>query len=247
MNEYNFTKNSWLDEEISSLRSVKTEEEVEKIKRSQEVVDAAFSHILNFISAGKTEKQVAREIENFILDNAQATSFSTIVVSGKNSSLPHGVPTEKILEDGDFVTMDFGAVLDGYCSDMTRTVVVKKPSNFQIELYKTVLDGQELALKAIKQGLICNEVDAMVRRFFKKFDYDEEFGHGLGHGVGIEIHEKPVLSHKVNWDLQENNVVTCEPGIYIPGRIGIRIEDTVLVKKLESRSLTKSNKNLLTI
>ncbi len=247
LNEYNFTKNSWLDEEISSLRSVKTEEEVEKIRRSQEVVDAAFSHILNFISAGKTEKQVAREIENFILDNAQAVSFSTIVVSGKNSSLPHGVPTEKILEDGDFVTMDFGAILDGYCSDMTRTVVVKKPSNFQRELYKIVLDGQELALKTIKQGLICNEVDAMVRRFFKKFDYEEEFGHGLGHGVGIEIHEDPYLNKICKTKLKENMVVTVEPGIYLNSKMGIRIEDMVVVKENGILNLTKSSKELIFI
>ena len=247
LNEYNFTKNSWLDEEISSLRSVKTEEEVEKIRRSQEVVDAAFSHILNFISAGKTEKQVAREIENFILDNAQATSFSTIVVSGKNSSLPHGVPTEKILEDGDFVTMDFGAILDGYCSDMTRTVVVKKPSNFQRELYKIVLDGQELALKTIKEGLICNEVDAMVRRFFKKFDYDEEFGHGLGHGVGIEIHENPRLNKICKTKLKKNMVVTVEPGIYINSKMGLRIEDMVVVKENGILNLTKSSKELICV
>lgn len=247
LNEYSFTKNSWLDEEITKLRSVKTEEEVEKIKRSQEVVDAAFSHILNFISAGKTEKQVAREIENFILDNAQSVSFSTIVVSGKNSSLPHGVPTEKNLENGDFVTMDFGALLDGYCSDMTRTVCVKKPSNFQKELYEIVLGGQELALKTIKQGLICNEVDGLVRNFFKKFNYDEEFGHGLGHGVGVEIHEDPYLNKICKTKLEKNMVVTVEPGIYLNSKMGIRIEDMVVVKEDGILNLTKSSKDLICV
>ena len=247
LSNFNFLKDSWLDEKIIALRSVKTEKEIEKIKKSQEVVDAAFSHILNFISIGKTELEVAKEINRFILDNAQATSFPTIVVSGKNTSLPHGVPSNKKLEAFDFVTMDFGAVLDGYCSDMTRTVCVKSVSSFQKELYSIVLKGQELALDEIKSGLICNEVDLKVREFFKQFGYEKEFGHGLGHGVGLQIHEDPYLNKICKTTLKENMVVTVEPGIYLDSKMGLRIEDLVVVKDDGILNLTKSSKEIICI
>ena len=232
-----------LDKEVLSFRSKKTEEEINKIKLSQEVTDAAFSHILEFIAQGRTEKEVAFEIESFILKNAEANSFPAIVVSGKNTSLPHGRPSSKKLEKGDLVTMDFGAVLDGYCSDMTRTVCVGAPSSFQKELYSTVLNAQEIGLKTIKEGLICKDVDAKVREYFKQFNYVEEFGHGLGHGVGLEIHEMPMISIKNDTSLKENMVITDEPGIYIAGNFGIRIEDTVLVTKKGALSLTESPKD----
>lgn len=245
LEEFNFKQISWLDEIILSFRSVKTEEEIEKIKKSQEVVDAAFAHILDYIKKGLTEKQVAREIENFILDNAQGVSFPTIVVSGKNTSLPHGKPSQKVLEDGDFVTMDFGAVLDGYCSDMTRTICVGSSNSFQKDLYKIVLSGQELALNKIKEGLVCSDVDLLVREYFKEFSYDEEFGHGLGHGVGLNIHEDPYLNRVCKTVLKENMVVTVEPGLYISSKMGLRIEDLVVVKKEGILNLTKSSKELI--
>ena len=247
LKDFNFMKTSWLDDKILYLRSIKTLEEVDKIKRSQEVTDAAFAHILNFVGVGRTEKEIARTIENFILDNAQSVSFPSIVVSGKNSSLPHGVPTDKKIENGDFVTMDFGAILDGYCSDMTRTVCVGSPSDFQKELYQIVLNGQKIALDAIKEGLICNDVDGLVREYFKKFGYDEEFGHGLGHGVGLEIHEDPYLNKICKAVLKPNMVVTVEPGIYINGQMGLRIEDMVVVKEEGILNLTKSSKELISI
>ncbi len=245
LEEFSFKQISWLDDIILSFRSVKTEEEIEKIKKSQEVVDAAFAHILDYMKEGLTEKQVAREIENFILDNAQGVSFPTIVVSGVNTSLPHGKPSQKVLEDGDFVTMDFGAILDGYCSDMTRTVCVGSSNDFQKELYKIVLSGQELALNKIKEGLVCSDVDLLVRDYFKQFSYDEEFGHGLGHGVGLNIHEGPYLNKVCGTILKENMVVTVEPGLYISSKVGLRIEDLVVVKKEEILNLTKSSKELI--
>lgn len=245
LEEFNFKQISWLDDVILSFRSVKTEQEIEKIKKSQEVVDAAFAHILDYIKKGLTEKQVAREIENFILDNAQGVSFPTIVVSGKNTSLPHGKPSQKVLEDGDFVTMDFGAVLDGYCSDMTRTICIGNSNSFQKDLYKIVLSGQELALNKIKEGLVCSDVDLLVREYFKEFSYDEEFGHGLGHGVGLNIHEDPYLNRVCKTVLKENMVVTVEPGLYISSKMGLRIEDLVVVKKEGILNLTKSSKELI--
>lgn len=243
----NFVTDGWLDEFILNLKSVKSSSEIEKIKAAQEVTDAAFSHILNFICVGKTEKEVAREIENFILNNAQCVSFSTIVVSGKNSSLPHGKPSDKKLSKGDFVTMDFGAVVDGYCSDMTRTVCMSPISNFQKELYSIVLKGQELALQNIKQGAICSDVDRLVRDYFKTFNYVEEFGHGLGHGVGLNIHEEPYLNRVCNTVLKENMVVTVEPGLYINSKMGVRIEDLVVVQKEGIINLTNSSKELICI
>ncbi len=247
LKDFNFTKTNWLDGEILKLRSIKTQDEIEKIRKSQEVTDAAFADILNSVGVGRTEKEIARQIENFILDNAQGISFPSIVVSGKNSSLPHGVPTDKKIENGDFVTMDFGAVLDGYCSDMTRTVCVGSPSDFQKELYQIVLNGQQIALDKIKSGLICNDVDASVREYFKKFGYDEEFGHGLGHGVGLEIHEDPYLNKICKAELKPNMVVTVEPGIYINGQMGLRIEDMVVVKDDGILNLTKSSKELICV
>lgn len=236
-----------LDKEVLSFRSKKTEEEINKIKLSQEVTDAAFSYILEFIAQGRTEKEVAFEIESFILKNAEANSFPAIVVSGKNSSLPHGRPSSKKLEKGDLVTMDFGAVLDGYCSDMTRTVCVGAPSSFQKELYSTVLNAQEIGLKTIKEGLICKDVDAKVREYFKQFNYVEEFGHGLGHGVGLEIHEDPYLNKICDIKLEKNMVVTVEPGLYLKDKMGIRIEDMVVVKEDGILNLTKSSKEFICV
>lgn len=247
LKDFEFTELSVLDDLILEARSVKTEEEVRKMKESQKVVDAAFKHILQYIKEGKTEKEVAREIESYILDNAQSVSFPAIVVSGKNSSLPHGRPGLKKLEKGDFVTMDFGAVLDGYCSDMTRTVCVGKPSDFQKELYNIVLLGQELALNNIKEGLVCKDVDFMVREYFQKFSYVEEFGHGLGHGVGLEIHEDPYLNKICNTILKSNMVVTVEPGLYLSSKMGLRIEDMVVVKQDGILNLTESSKELISI
>ena len=245
--EFNFRTDTWLDDVILNLRAVKTEEEIEKIKKSQEIVDEAFTYILKIVGAGKTEKQISREIESFILDRAQAISFPSIVVSGKNTSLPHGVPSNKVIERGDFVTMDFGALLDGYCSDMTRTVCVGVVSDFQKELYNTVLKAQEVALNEIKEGLICNEVDGHVREFFKQFGYVEEFGHGLGHGVGLEIHEDPYFNKICKAKLKENMILTVEPGLYIYSKMGLRIEDMIVVKKEGILNLTKSSKELFCI
>lgn len=231
---------------IEKQRMVKDENEIACIEKACNITDSCFLHLLDFIKVGMTEKEIVAEIVYFFLQNgADGEAFDTIVATGPNSSKPHATPTDRKILPGDPILIDFGAKYKGYCADMTRTIFAGQPSEEDAKLYEFLLAVQKRAELKIKDGASGMEIAKGVETELQARGYD--LIHGLGHGVGIEIHEKPVLSHKVNWDLQENNVVTCEPGIYIPGRIGIRIEDTVLVKKLESRSLTKSNKNLLTI
>lgn len=241
----NFVTDYRFDKLIEELRIVKTNSEIYKILSAQEITELAFDHILKFISKGKTESEVARELNRFILDRADGLAFDTIVVSGVNSSLPHGVPSSKELKDGDFVTIDFGAMLDGYHSDMTRTVCIGTPSKEQTDLYKTVLWGQKLALDFIKSEKVCKDVDKVTRDYFESLGYVSEFGHGLGHGVGLEIHEAPRLAPKNDIVLKEGMVVTVEPGLYLQGKYGVRIEDMVVVTKDGCKNFTKCSKELI--
>lgn len=243
----NFITDGGLDAIISRLRMTKSAGEVEKIKSAQEVADAAFSHILSFISPGKTELEIARRLNGFIMERSDGLSFETIVVSGKNSSLPHGTPSSKQIQKGDFITMDFGALVDGYHSDMTRTIFCGKPSDDQKKLYDLVLFGQNLALDAVRSGAMCCDIDDLVRKYFNEFGFNEEFGHGLGHGVGLSIHEKPSLSPKESCKLSCGMVVTVEPGLYLSGKYGVRIEDMVLVCEKGCENLTKSPKELICV
>lgn len=229
LSEYDLCDSAEFQQTIDALRIIKTPEEIRKIAASQEITDLAFEHMLGYITEGLTEKQIAFELNQFILNRAQQLAFDTIVVSGRNSSSPHGVPTDKTVQDGDFITMDFGARLDGYCSDMTRTVCVGKPSEEQIVLYKTVLFGQSIGLEFLQAGKKTADADKLVREYFASQGVAEFFGHNLGHGVGLEIHEQPVLSAKSNETLQPGMIVTVEPGLYIPGNFGIRIEDMVAI------------------
>ena len=178
-------------------------------------------------------------------NGAQAVSFETIAVSGKNSSMPHGVPSDKKIEKGDFITMDFGAVVDGYHSDMTRTVAVGSVSSKQAEVYETVLRAQNNCLEMLKAGVSCKNADASARDVIKNAGYGEFFGHGTGHGVGIEIHESPNLSPYSKATLETGNVVTVEPGIYIPDEFGVRIEDMVLITEDGFVNLTSCEKELI--
>ena len=179
---------------------------------------------------------------------ASGLSFDTISASGKNSSLPHAVPTEKLIEEGDFLTMDFGCIYKGYCSDMTRTVFVgKNPSEKQRNVYKTVLKAQLEALKLVKPGAVCSEIDKCARDIIADAGYGDYFGHGLGHSVGLFIHEEPRLSPKCHDILEPGITVTVEPGIYIPGEFGVRIEDLVVVTGNGCRNLATSPKELICI
>lgn len=236
------------DGEINSLRRKKSEEEKECILKAQAIAEKAFDHVLGFISTDKTEKDIALELDFFMLKNgAEAISFETIAVSGTNSSMPHGVPNNKKIEKGDFITMDFGAVVNGYHSDMTRTVAVGSVSTKQAEVYETVLNAQLASLAALKDGVSGFDADKAARDIISAAGYGGYFGHGTGHGVGIEIHEEPRLSFKSDKILAEGDVVTVEPGIYLPSEFGVRIEDMAFITKNGCENLTKSPKNLIII
>ena len=236
------------DGEIGNLRRKKSNEEKESIIKAQSIAEKAFEHILGFISTEKTEKDVALELDFFMLKNgAEGISFETIAVSGANSSMPHGVPSDKKIENGDFLTMDYGAVINGYHSDMTRSVAVGSVSGKQAEIYETVLNAQLASLATLKNGISGFDADKAARDIIENAGYGKYFGHGTGHGVGIEIHEAPRLSSKTDSILQTGDVVTVEPGIYLPGEFGVRIEDMAFITENSYENLTKSPKNLIII
>lgn len=231
---------------IEELRMVKDPEEISYIQKAARIADNGFKHILNKIKPGITEREVALELEYYMASQgATGTSFATIVASGKRSSLPHGVASEKIIQKGDFVTMDFGCVYKGYCSDMTRTVVIGNPSTKQNEIYNIVLQAQQLGLSSVRAGLGAKEIDMVSRNYIESKGYGDYFGHGLGHGLGLNVHENPSLSPKDNTELLKNMVVTIEPGIYIPDWGGVRIEDLIVVLEDGYENLTKSPKELI--
>lgn len=231
-----------------SLRKIKDASERSAISKAQDLTDLCFSHILKTIQPGRTENEIAWEIERFLREQgAEALSFETICVSGQKTSLPHGAPTNKKIETGDFLTMDFGCMVDGYCSDMTRTVAVGKPSDEQRLVYDIVLQAQKSACKAIKAGMTGKEADKAARDLIEEAGFGGAFGHGTGHGVGLEIHEAPTLNAKSEERLLENMAVTIEPGIYLPGKFGVRIEDLAFVTDSTIINTTKSEKELLVL
>lgn len=235
-----------LDDKINSMRMIKTEDEINKIIAAQEITDKAFEHILDFIKIGKSEKEIALELEFFMRANgADGVAFDTIVVSGENSSKPHGVPGDRLIQQGDFITMDFGARVDGYCSDMTRTVAMGNISVEQMYVYDTVLLAQRTALAKLKPDEKCSVADAAARDIIKNAGYGKNFGHATGHSVGLEIHENPNLSPFSKDILQPGVIITVEPGIYLEGKFGVRIEDMALICKDGVKNLTKSEKGLI--
>ncbi|SKA81895.1 Xaa-Pro aminopeptidase [Caloramator quimbayensis] len=231
---------------VENLRIIKDEEEIELISKAAQIADDAFLHILNFIKPNMTEKDVALELEFFMRQKgASKLSFDSIVASGNRSSLPHGVASDKVIEKGDFLTLDFGCIYEGYCSDMTRTIVIGKADDKQKEIYNIVLEANKEALEAIKPKMACCEIDKIARDIISNKGYGDRFGHGLGHGVGREIHEQPRLSAFSKAVLEKGMVVTDEPGIYIPEYGGVRIEDLVLVTEDGYKVLSKSSKELI--
>ncbi len=239
----------WLSEKISGMRVIKSREEVELIVKAQRIAEAAFERLLERMRKGMTEKQVAALLNYFMMDcGADDLSFETIAASGINSASPHAVPTDKPLQEGGFLTLDFGAVVDGYHSDMTRTLVIGEPTPEMEELYNAVFYANLDALKSVRSDIGGKVVDSVARSTLQGFGgYDKYFGHGLGHGVGLEIHEAPTLSRKSSSMLHAGMIVTIEPGAYISGKHGVRIEDMVLVTENGCENLTMTTKKLIRI
>lgn len=230
---------------IEKLRMVKSPEELEVLKAAAKIADDAFEHICSYIKAGMTELEVSNELEFFMRSQgATSSSFDIIVASGLRSALPHGVASNKKIEQGDLITLDFGALYNGYVSDITRTVAVGEPSDKLKEIYQVVLDSQVLALEKIKPGMTGIEADAIARDYIKSKGYGEAFGHSTGHGIGLEVHEGPGLSFRSETVLEPGMAVTVEPGIYLPGIGGVRIEDDILITETGNERLTHSSKEL---
>lgn len=237
------------DLDLDALRQIKDAGEIAKIRKACEIADAAYEDVLSFLRPGVTEFEVAAHMEGYMrAHGSEGPSFAIIVASGKRGALPHGTPTQKVIEEGDFVTMDYGAIYEGYHSDITRTLCVGRASERQRETYAHVLEAQELALTLIKPGASGKAVDAAVRQLFARYGLDAYFGHGLGHSLGLEIHEEPRLSpHSTCEHLAPGMLITDEPGVYFADWGGLRIEDTVLVTEQGSEALTKATKKLIEI
>ncbi len=248
LENFKLNQSNTLSNNIEALRRIKSEKELENIKKAQTLTDNTFSYILDRISEGKTEKEIALEMEFYMRKNgSEGAAFDFIVVSGKNSSLPHGVPTDKPIENGDFITMDFGAIINGYRSDMTRTVVLGAADNFQKEIYQTVLSAQIAAFDSIKPPILCRDIDKIARDIISNAGYGDCFGHGLGHSVGIDIHESPAFNTRDTTPLEKGMVITVEPGIYLENKFGVRIEDMIYVTENGIINLTQSPKELIIV
>ncbi len=235
-----------LTKAMERCRRVKDEAEWKNICTAQSITDAALEYILPRLVPGKTEAELAAEMEYFMRKNgAQKLAFETILIAGAKTSMPHGVPGDNVLKKGDFVTMDFGANYNGYCSDMTRTVAIGSASDEMVSVYNTVLKAQLAACEFAKAGQKGCEVDKVARDIIYAAGYEGCFGHGLGHSVGIEIHENPRYSSACEDIIEAGTVMTIEPGIYLAGRFGVRIEDTVLVTENGIQIPGKTSKELI--
>lgn len=233
-------------DEIEKLRLIKTDSEIKILKGAAAIADAAFTHILEFIRPGRTELEVSNELEFFMRkQGATSSSFDIIVASGYRSALPHGVASDKVIETGDFVTLDYGAYYNGYVSDITRTVAVGNASDKLKKIYDIVLEAQLRGMAGIKPGMTGKEADALTRNLITEKGYGEYFGHSTGHGIGLEVHEGPGLSFRSDTILEPGMVVTVEPGIYIAGLGGVRIEDDTVITLDHNESLTHSTKELI--
>lgn len=231
---------------LSALRMVKDREELTAMIAAQRIAEGALTEILNDIRPGVTEKEIAAKLQYLMLRaGASDMSFDPIVVSGPNSSMPHGVPGMREMQAGDFVTMDFGCIYGGYCSDMTRTVAIGHATDEMHRVYHTVLAAQEAGIAAARAGVTGAAVDAAARNVIADAGYGAYFGHGFGHGVGVEIHELPNASPAYDKPLPAGAVISAEPGIYLPGQFGVRIEDVVMLTETGCENLTRAAKHLI--
>ena len=233
---------------IMDLRAAKSEEELVLMRKAQEITDRAFSQILTFLRPGVTEQAVAAELMySMMKDGAQRMSFDPIVVTGARSSMPHGVPGETVIQAGDFVTMDFGCVYGGYCSDMTRTVAIGHATEEMERVYDTVLTAQLAGIAAAKAGVPGKAVDKAGRDVIENAGYGAYFGHGFGHSLGLDIHESPNASPSETREMPLGCVCSAEPGVYLPGKFGVRIEDVIVFRENGCEILTKSPKELIIV
>lgn len=233
---------------LRDLRAAKSPEELEKMRAAQKITDAVFAEMLDFIEPGMTEKRVAAELTyRQLLHGADGNSFDPIVVSGAKSSMPHGVPGDNVIRKGDFLTMDFGCLYEGYCSDMTRTVAVGEATDEMREVYAVVLSAQKAGIAAYHAGVYGRDVDAAARKVIAGAGYGEYFGHSFGHSLGMDIHESPNASPSEKKTLPAGAVVSAEPGIYLPGKFGVRIEDVVIVTETGCEDITASPKELIVL
>lgn len=242
-----FKINNFVETEhiIEKQRMIKDQEEISNLEKACEITDNCFNYILSYIKPGMTEKQIANEIEEYYKQRTDGLAFEIIVASGENTSKPHAVPTNRKIQEKDIITIDMGCKVNGYCSDMTRTFFVGEIPEEIKPVYDLVLKNQVQTQEQYKDGASTRLLTKMVENDFKLYGYD--LVHSLGHGVGLEIHEAPYVSYKSDTQLKENMVVTNEPGIYIPEKFGVRIEDTVQITKFGCINLTKSEKNYIII
>lgn len=233
---------------IENLRVTKNEKEIEKIRNSCIIAEKSIYSVLNCLEKNETEKSIALKIENKAKEYGAEKIDFLIVASGERGAIPHGRPTDKKIKSGELITIDFGVVVNGYHSDITRTFSVNKCKNIELKkIYEVVYQAQKLGLSLVKSGVSSNYIDNMVRKYIENYGYGEYFVHGLGHGIGIQGHEFPIINEFNDILLEENMVITIEPGIYLQNIGGVRIEDTVVVKKDGCEILTKSKKEYLEV
>ena len=233
---------------LDGLRASKDPQELEAMRQAQRITDQAFGEILNFIRPGRTEREIAaRLVYELLRLGGEKMAFDPIVAAGANGSKPHAQPGDQAVAPGMFLTMDFGCVWEGYCSDMTRTVCVGQPTEEMERVYQTVLDAQKAGIAAARAGVTGKSVDAAARQVMEEAGYEEYFSHSLGHSLGLEIHESPNLSYTNEKPLPVGAVTSVEPGIYLPGRFGVRIEDVVALGETGCETLTQSPKNLIVL
>ena len=240
--------NSILDDKIDNIRCIKDESEIAKIAKAQEITEKSYLEVLNYLKPGVSERRVALELEHLIkLNGGEGVSFDLITITGKKTSLPHGVPSDDIVSEGDFFTFDIGSIFEGYHSDTTRTVAVKSASEEMRKVYDTVLKAQLAVLDSVKPGAKCFDVDKIARDIISENGYGKYFGHATGHGVGLDIHESPVVSPKSETVLKKGMIITDEPGIYLPGKFGVRIEDMLCVTDTGYKNFVSLPKELIIV
>ena len=233
---------------LDGLRASKDPWELERMRQAQAITDESFTAILNFIRPGMTEQEIAaRLVYEMLLRGAERTSFDPIVAAGANGSRPHAVPGERVVESGMFLTMDFGCKVGGYCSDMTRTVVLGQPTQEMEEVYSAVLTAQKAGIQAARAGVPGCEIDAAARRSLQDAGYGEYFTHGFGHSLGLEVHERPNASSLEKTPMPAGAVISAEPGVYLPGRFGVRIEDVLILNETGCEDITRSPKDLIVL